>query len=232
MQVIRRVGLIGDLHAEDQLLELVVKRLRQLGAETLLQVGDIADGPGDLSRTIALLLEHQVLAVRGNHDRWLLGNQLRELPYAKQLADTAPADVAYLSALPAIREFRSPRGHVLLCHGLGSNDMAGVRPDHEGYDISSNADLQLLINDRRYRFVLNGHTHRPMLRTFGPLSIINAGTLLRDYERSFTFVDFERGELLRFRHAKGPLSADLSDWSEDRQALADSPSEPFREPFV
>ena len=232
MQVIRRVGLIGDLHAEDQLLELVVKRLRQLGAETLLQVGDIADGPGDLSRTIALLLEHQVLAVRGNHDRWLLGNQLRELPYAKQLADTAPADVAYLSALPAIRECRSPRGHVLLCHGLGSNDMVGVRPDHEGYDISSNADLQQLINDRRYRFVLNGHTHRPMLRTFGPLSIINAGTLLRDYERSFSFVDFERGELLRFRHAKGPLSADLSDWSEDRQARADSPSEPFREPFV
>ena len=232
MQVIRRVGLIGDLHAEDQMLEQVVKRLRQLGAETLLQVGDIADGPGDLSRTIALLLEHQVQAVRGNHDRWLLSNQLRELPYAKQITDTAPADLAYLAALPVVREFRSPRGHVLLCHGLGKNDMVGVKPDHDGYDISSNAELQLLINERRYRFVLNGHTHRPMLRTFGPLSIINAGTLLRDYERCFTFVDFERGELLRFRHPLGPLSSDFSGWTEDRQALADSPSEPFREPFV
>lgn len=232
MQVIRRVGLIGDLHAEDETLEFVLTQLRQLGAETLLQVGDIADGPGDLSRTVALLLEHQVLAVRGNHDRWLLGNQMRDLPGATPLGDVPPDVAAYLGALPVTREFRSPRGHVLLCHGLGTNDMAGVKPDHEGYDISSNTDLQRLISERRYRFVLNGHTHRAMLRTFGPLSIVNAGTLLRDYERSFTFVDFERGELLRFRHAPGPLSRELHAWFEDRQALADSPSEPFREPFV
>lgn len=232
MQVIRRVGLIGDLHAEDETLELVVAELRRLGAETLLQVGDIADGPGDLSRTIALLLQHQVLAVRGNHDRWLAANQLRELPHANVLADTAPEVLAYLSALPATREFRSPRGHVLLCHGLGTNDMAGVKPHHEGYDITSNTDLQQLISERRYRFVLNGHTHKAMLRTFGPLSIINAGTLLRDAERSFTFVDFERGELLRYRHGPGPLSSDLQQWTLERQILAESPSEPFREPFM
>jgi predicted phosphodiesterase len=232
MQVIRRVGLIGDLHAEDESLAFVLGQLQKLGAETLLQVGDIADGPGDLSRTVALLSEHQVLAVRGNHDRWLLSNQMRELPYTQQLSAISPTVVDFLAALPVTREFRSPRGHVLLCHGLGTNDMAGVKPDHEGYDISSNTELQQLITARRYRFVLNGHTHRPMLRTFGPLSIVNAGTLLRDYERCFTFVDFERGELLRYRHGPGPLSADLHAWFEDRQVLADSPSEPFREPFV
>ena len=236
MQVIRRVGVIGDLHAEDETLAFALTELRKLGAETLLQVGDIADGPGDLNRSVALLivfqLEHQVLAVRGNHDRWLLSNQMRELPYARQLADTSPAVIDFLNALPVTRDFRSPRGHVLLCHGLGTNDMAGVKPDHEGYDISSNTELQRLISERRYRFVVNGHTHRPMLRTFGPLSILNAGTLLRDYERCFTFVDFERGELLRFRHALGPLSPTRDGWAVDRQVLADSPSEPFREPFV
>jgi predicted phosphodiesterase len=228
MQVIRRIGLIGDLHAEHEALAFVLAELRQLGAETLLQVGDIADGPGDLTRTVELLREHQVLAVRGNHDRWLLGNQLRELPYAMQLSDTVPTVIDYLNALPVTREFRSPRGHVLLCHGLGTSDMVGVKPDHEGYDISSNTELQRLITERRYRFVLNGHTHRSMLRTFGPLSIVNAGTLLRDDERCFTYVDFERGELVRFRHPPGPLTTSLSHWSEDRQALADSPSEPFR----
>lgn len=232
MQVIRRVGLIGDLHAEEETLAFVLTELRKLGAETLLQVGDIADGPGDLSRSISLMREHQVLAVRGNHDRWLLANQLRDLPYAKQLADTAPEVVSYLSALPATREFRSPRGHVLLCHGLGTNDMAGVKPDHEGYDIVSNTDLQQLITERRYRFVLNGHTHKAMLRTFGPLSIINAGTLLREAERSFSLVDFERGELLRYRHGVGPLETDLQKWTLERQILAESPSEPFREPFM
>jgi predicted phosphodiesterase len=232
MQVIRRIGLLGDLHAEDEALAFAIGELKKLGAETLLQVGDIADGPGDLARTIALLVEHQVLAVRGNHDRWLLGNHLRELPHAQQLASTPPAVLDYLGQLPVTREFRSPRGHVLLCHGLGSNDMVGVKPDHEGYDISSNTELQQLISERRFRFVLNGHTHRSMLRTFGPLSIVNAGTLLREYERAFTYVDFERGELVRYRHAAGGFSTSLDAWFEDRQALTDSPSEPFREPFV
>jgi hypothetical protein len=46
-------------------------------------------------------------------------------------------------------------------------------------------------------------------------------------------VDFERGELLRFRHAaNGCVHYDRDLWFQDEQALADSPSEPFREPFV
>lgn len=231
MQVVRRVGLIGDLHCEHEALAFVLGELRRLGAETLLQVGDIADGQGDLGATVALLQEHLVLAVKGNHDRWLLGNQQRDLPFATPLATASPGVVAYLSQLPATREFRSPRGNVLLCHGLGLNDMACVKPDHEGYDISSNLELQTLIQERRYRFVLNGHSHRAMLRTFGPLSIINAGTLLRGSERSFTFVDFERGELSRFRHPAGELRRELEAWTLERQVLAESPSEPFREPF-
>lgn len=231
MLVIRRVGLIGDLHVEHEALTFVIAELKQLGAETLLQVGDIVDGEGDLEATITLLQEHRVLAVRGNHDRWLLGGQGRELPFATRLVDASAGAQAFLAKLPATREFRSPRGNVLLCHGLGNNDMAGVKPDHEGHDITFNTDLQALIAERRYRFVLNGHTHRPMLRTFGPLSIVNAGTLHRGYERCFTYVDFERGELVRFRHAAGELCRDRSAWTSERQVLADSPSEPFRDPI-
>jgi predicted phosphodiesterase len=213
--------LIGDLHAEDEALEFAISELRGLGAETLLQVGDIADGPGDLARSVALLREHQVLAVRGNHDRWQLGNQLRQVPYATQLPDLAPGVVSYLSELPVTREFHSARGNVLLCHGLGNNDMTGVKPDHEGYALAMNQELQQLIAEQRYRFVLNGHTHRPMLRTFGPLSVINAGTLLRDCERCFTLVDFETGAVLRFRQPSGGLRTRLADWTRDEQVLPD-----------
>jgi predicted phosphodiesterase len=228
MQVIRRIGLIGDVHAEDEALAFVLTELTRLGVDALLQVGDIADGPGDLDATVALLQAHHVLAVRGNHERWLLTNHLRDLPNATALARVSPDAIDYLTRLPSVREFRSPRGHVLLCHGLGANDMVGVKPDHDGEDITSNTDLQGLIRERRYRYVLNGHTHRPMLRTFGPLSIVNAGTLHREYERCFTLVDFERGELLRYRLAAGQLCTTLDGWTLEHQTLADSPSEPFR----
>ena len=74
--------------------------------------------------------------------------------------------------------------------------MAGVKPHHEGYDITANTDLQQLISERRYRFVLNGHTHKPMLRTFGPLSIINAGTLLRAAEAATRQGSLDEAQLL------------------------------------
>jgi predicted phosphodiesterase len=227
MQVVRRVGLIGDLHCEHDALAFALAQLSRLGVDTLLQVGDIADGPGDLNATVALLVEHGVLAVKGNHDRWLLANHLRDVPHATALSDVSPATVDYLSSLPVTRELRSPRGDVLLCHGLGSNDMAGVKPDQEGYDLSTNLELQMLIRERRYRYVLNGHTHRPMLRGFGSLSILNAGTLLGDFERCFTWVDFEQGYLLRFRQPAGPLVADVAAWSQEKQSLVDSPSQPW-----
>jgi hypothetical protein len=70
-----------------------------------------------------------------------------------------------------------------------------------------------------------------MLRTFGPLSIINAGTLHREHERSFTLIDFDRGDLKRYRSAAGELCTDLRSWTVEHQVLADSPSEPFREPI-
>jgi len=215
----RRVGLIGDLHCEDETLAFVLAQFSRLGTDTVLQVGDIADGEGDLNATIRLLVEHRVLAVRGNHDRWLLANQMRQVPHATPLESVSSASIDFLSSLPATRELSSPRGEVLLCHGLGENDMAGVKPDHEGYDIDFNTELQRLIAQPRYRFVFNGHTHRPMLRSFGALSIINAGTLLRETERCFTLVDFDQGELMRFRHAAGQVCTKLDAWSTERQAL-------------
>ena len=98
--------------------------------------------------------------------------------------------------------------------------------------LRDSAAFAFVVVEADAELVLNGHTHRAMLRTFGPLSIINAGTLFREYQRSFTYVDFERGELVRFRQQAGPLCTDLTAWSEERQVLAESPSEPFREPFV
>jgi predicted phosphodiesterase len=231
MQVIRRAGLIGDVHAEHEALAFAIEQLKRLGAETLLQVGDIVDGAGDVNASIGLLREHRVLAVRGNHERWLLAGQARDLPDATRLGETSPESLDYLAKLPETREFRSPRGNVLLCHGLGRNDMVGIKPDTGSYDIAFNNELQTLIAERRYRFVINGHTHCSMLRTFGQLSIVNAGTLHRDNERAFTYVDFERGELVRFRHVAGSISTKLETWVQDRQVLAESPSEPFRKPF-
>jgi len=192
-----RVGVLGDVHAEDERVERALAYFAETGVEVVLQVGDLADGHGSVTRTLSLLAKHGVLAVLGNHDRWLLAGAMRELPRATDASTITPADRDYLASLPTTREFTTPFGALLLCHGLGTNDMAKVRPDDEGYAVTSNSELWALVNDARYRIVINGHSHRAMVRRFGPVTIVNAGTLLRDDEPCIIVIDFSKKEVER-----------------------------------
>lgn len=73
--------------------------------------------------------------------------------------------------------------------------MASVKPDDFGYALESNVELQQLVAEGAIRVVLNGHTHRAMVRTFGQLTIVNAGTLFREHEPGYVVVDFSDGEV-------------------------------------
>lgn len=194
------VGFIGDVHAEDDLLEAALDHLKTKGAEVVLCTGDVADGPGSVARCCELLHQRNVQTVRGNHERWLLTGVMRALPEATD-AQTLPVEAReYLTNLVATREFSSSLGGLLLCHGLGLNDMARVGPDDFGYAIESNDELQSLMRSPRYRFVVNGHTHHAMVRHFSGLTVINAGTLRRHDDPGFLLVDFahRQVQMLRF----------------------------------
>jgi predicted phosphodiesterase len=193
--MLTRAGLLGDIHCEVARLRQALEHFRACSVETVLAVGDIADGPGDLGETCAILESAGVLAVAGNHDRWLLSGQKRDLPDATPLDSVTPRARSYLAALPKTRTFDSPRGPVLLCHGLGEDDMASVKPDDYGYDLESNRALWELVESRRARFVVNGHSHRPMLRNISGLTILNAGTLHPEHRPICSIADFEQGNL-------------------------------------
>jgi predicted phosphodiesterase len=125
----------------------------------------------------------------------VLTDTMRDLPDAVPRAALAPKTLRYLHGLPTVLTFSSKWGRVLLCHGLGSNDMASVMPDDFGYALDSNTELQSLMTDRDTRIIINGHTHRPMLRSFGGLTIINAGTLFREHDPGYVIADFEAGSV-------------------------------------
>jgi len=181
-----RIGLIGDIHAEDEHLATALAHFRAARTHVILAVGDIADGPGDLERCISLLAAADVLAIRGNHDRWFLANQLRNLPDAHTTASAATR--AYLAALPATRRIPTTAGRLHLCHGLGDNDMARLLPDDTGYALEANTDLHTLLA-ARHPLVVCGHTHRRMIRTFDTTIVLNPGTLFREHEPGFMVLD-------------------------------------------
>ena len=202
-----RAGVIGDIHCEDQVLELVLQHFSRMRTDSVLAVGDIVDGVGDVNRVCALLAEHGVLAVAGNHDRWLLEGSMRELPNATAASTLRSEARFWLEQLPKTRSLQTPRGSMLLCHGFGDNDMATVWPEDEGYALQANFALRELIESRQHRFVVCGHSHKPMVRSIQSLIIINAGTLDRRDRQVCSIIDFALGNAEFFDASRGVITS-------------------------
>jgi predicted phosphodiesterase len=198
---LKRIGVIGDIHAEHTHLESALATLEERRVELVVATGDIADGKGSVDACCELLKAHGVVTVRGNHDRWLLAGTSRDLLDATVLAELSESSRAFLQRLPPMIELSTVQGVALLCHGIGPNDMAKVGPDDFGNAIETNDELQYLLRSGAFRWLINGHSHRRMVRAFPGLTVINAGTLRREHTPGFIEVDFEQGAVFAFEFA-------------------------------
>lgn len=188
MRGIRRVGVLGDVHGEAEALEAALALFREARVTDVLCVGDVVDGP-DVGRCLSLLRQAEVTVVRGNHERWCLADEMRSLP------DATPTltgeDRAYVESWPTSLRFETPMGGLLLCHGVGEDDMAELRPTTRGYGLLEIAKLRGLMLDPEVSFMLGGHTHARMVRRFQGLVAINAGTLAQAHDPCVCVLDFE-----------------------------------------
>lgn len=191
-QPLARIGILGDIHAESTSLLTALQFLQNLHLQIIFCVGDIGDGRGDVDTCCQLLQQYNVVTVRGNHDNWFLENQLRDSPEAALPSHIKHESANFVASLPAITEFKTLGGDLLLCHGLGKNDMARLTPDDYGYAIESNMELQELIHSQRYKFIINGHTHQRMVRSFAGVTIINVGKLKQEHNPCFAVADFDK----------------------------------------
>lgn len=192
--ILKRIGVIGDVHGEDAALEAVLRFLEKNGPfDGVLCTGDLPgkQGAGDMTRCCELLEQYQVLTIRGNHDRWYFDNdQVREM---MGYTNDPPHARLFLQSLPKTREFETPFGPLLLCHGIGTNDMDGLYPGGEEEPIRDVLKTRRVYG--RYRVMIAGHTHQRMLRRVGTVLCINPGTLLWTEDPGFLIVDFPMGQL-------------------------------------
>ena len=77
---LRTVGIVGDIHCEAESLKTALRFLKEANVDLILAVGDIVDGKGDANECCRLLKEFGVATVRGNHERWFLRGEMRDLP--------------------------------------------------------------------------------------------------------------------------------------------------------
>lgn len=188
--VLNHFGIIGDVHAEDKFLQIALDRLFSQNVRTILCTGDICDGSGDANLCCDILKRRRVDTVSGNHDRWALEQEMRSLPETTR--DLSLDSMEYLKSLPKTREYSSNFGRILLCHGINQNDMVKINPDDYGYALEANSDLQDLIQKNEYSIVINGHSHKRMVRKINQIVIINSGTLYRNHNPCFVEVDLKK----------------------------------------
>jgi len=194
----RRIGLIGDVHAEHRRLDATLEFLLGQNVDAICCTGDIADGAGCIDTCCRLLEQANATVVAGNHDRWLLADRLRDVPDAHRVADIDEASRDYLAALPSTCTIETLRGPALLCHGVSNNDLRKVWPGSPRMPIERSRELDALIADERFQFVFNGHLHYRVIVNFHALTLLNAGTLKGEHRPGVSVLDFAEGFVSAF----------------------------------
>jgi putative phosphoesterase len=192
--LIQRCVVIGDVHADDHALELALNTTATLDVDAVLCTGDIVDGNGSVSRCCHLLQQHDVVCVRGNHDRWLFTDVLRDRPHATQLHQLTRSERALVRHLPATRSIAIPGGSMLLCHGVGGYDLERVTRFETDYSLQTNRYLQEVIQ-QGHRLMVHGHTHERLVTRVGAFVVVNAGAIHLADRRGFVALDFVRNTL-------------------------------------
>lgn len=175
------VAVLSDIHANAPALDAVLAQVRKAGAEQLVLLGDHVGYYYQPREVVAELMRWPSAAIGGNHDRLALAarrdaNVLADYRHRygsgldAVLEQFAPAEWAWLEALPAQREITLGRWRIHLAHGAPFDDDAYVYPDapperlertRDGID----ADAVWL-----------GHTHWPF-HSMGQPAILNPGSV-------------------------------------------------------
>lgn len=192
-------GVIGDVHCETETLGRVLDALESMHVDPVLCVGDLVDGDGDADATLGLLEGRRVQCVAGNHERWFLAGEQRTLDHATQ--EINGESLAFVRSLPRVRNFQTPNGKALLCHGVGEADEAWLLPDTKGYALQDIPTLRELMLDDDVQFMIGGHTHERMIRVFPGLTVVNTGTIHRRNQQTFTVIDFEKMRVAHYSAA-------------------------------
>ena len=203
-----RVGVVGDVHACDEPLALLLDHLSEHErVDAIWCVGDIVNGPGDPDRCAELLASAGAVTVRGNHDRWLV-DRVSVIPDAHRPEDLRPETNAFLESLPPSADLELAGSlRALLCHGLADNDMNNLSADDYGYALEANDELQALLR-RGPRLVLKGHRHRPAIWRLGDLTLVDAGTLLDPTAACAVVVDASARTITPLRVSATRVAAD------------------------
>lgn len=116
-----RFAVLADIHGNADALRVVLKDIASQGIQEVLNLGDHFSGPLDAAGTWALLAQHPMRSLRGNHDRWLIEHRPERMGASDRSAFDAlpPEALDWVQTLPATL---TPWQDVFACHATPEDD--------------------------------------------------------------------------------------------------------------
>jgi putative phosphoesterase len=154
-----RIGVVSDIHCDHESLARALDAMEG-AVDRVWCAGDIVIQYRFCDITTRVLREADAVAIRGNHDMAL----------TKSAASSGAAEeVAWLAALPNEHREEIDGCRLLMTHG-------SPWEPHGDY-ISARNDKWRRADELGADIVVVGHTHEPMVTTFGTTLVVNPGSL-------------------------------------------------------
>ena len=176
-----RIAALSDIHSNVYALDAVLSDIKKRGADTVVNLGDILYGPIAPRATYDLLMEYELVTVRGNRDRQIYEAAKSEIELNPTmqfiLGELGEAPLRWMKKLPFSCQLNDS---VFLCHGTPSDDLVYLLENIESGHASlrSDAEILKLLDGQSSSVVICGHTHMPrtVLTSIKQL-IVNPGSV-------------------------------------------------------
>lgn len=164
----KRLGVLSDVHGDLRALREALACLARFDCDAVVCAGDLLDGGPSPAKTIALLQEHRIPSVRGNHD---FVDEEGRASDGRMLPLQA---VAFIDALPKSWHRTIAGVRVAVWHARPNDLWHGVHADA--------ADTNALLDAAGADVLVLGHTHAPMRIQTERGLIVNPGSVLREVD--------------------------------------------------
>lgn len=213
-----RVAVISDVHGNALALEAVLEDIAHHKVDAILNLGDHFAGPLVPGRTARILAGLDMIAIRGNTDRYLLAHPDEVTGEGQEADETiTSAPLEWLSGLPPTADFE---GKVLLCHGSPKSDETYWLDRETGkrFRPATPAEIEAELPSRRYEVYCCGHTHIARVVTLADGRIVfNPGSVGRP---SFNMSDPESAARVSPAAAYAILTYSAQGWQVDLRQVA------------
>jgi len=202
-----RILLIADIHANYEALETVL----DIPHDRAICLGDIVDYGPDPDKCIDLLCTTGIPVIRGNHDNAVAFKADCQCGYKYKHLSIATREytweilersrIEYLQKLPLLVKEEIDGKILYLTHASPRSMFEYIRPETPDEEIQNM--IKEAMEPVEAEFLIVGHSHIPMNRKLGDLTIINPGSVGqprdKDIRASCAVFDTEKGEVEHLR---------------------------------